>query len=75
MTLDQKRRLYDRILSAFQLALEQDDYEIAAALKGPLEMALTRNTGGAHFVEQRDVPPELARALQQFETMKLRQGD
>lgn len=56
-------RLSDRILSALQLAVEQEDVKIAELLTRALELSMTRNTGGGEFVERRDYPPEIEDAM------------
>ncbi|HOO82305.1 MAG TPA: hypothetical protein PK513_07380 [Alphaproteobacteria bacterium] len=56
-------RLSDRILSALELALEQNDLKISELLTRALEQAMTRNTGGGEFIERRDYPPEIERAM------------
>ncbi len=56
-------RLSDRILSALELALEQDDLKISELLTRALEHSMTRNTGGGEFVERRDYPPEIETAM------------
>lgn len=58
-----KIRLSDRILSALQLALEQKDLKISELLTRALEQAMTRNTGGGEFIERRDYPPEIEKAM------------
>ncbi|MGB4057613.1 MAG: hypothetical protein WBK77_05975 [Alphaproteobacteria bacterium] len=58
-----KIRLSDRILSALELALEQKDVKIAEALVKAMELSMTRNTGGGEFVERRDYPPEIEKAM------------
>lgn len=59
----QKIRLSDRILSALELSLEQEDLKVSEALTKALEMSLTRNSGGGEFIERRDYPPEIERAM------------
>ncbi len=56
-------RLSDRILSALELSLEQDDIKISELLTRALELAMTRNTGGGEFIERRDYPPEIEEAM------------
>ncbi len=56
-------RLSDRILSALELSLEQDDIKISELLTKALDLAMTRNTGGGEFVERRDYPPEIESAM------------
>lgn len=56
-------RLSDRILSALELALQQDDLKISELLTRALEHSMTRNTGGGEFIERRDYPPEIEAAM------------
>ena len=63
-------RLSDRILSALELALEQDDLKIAELLTRALELAMTRNTGGGEFIERRDYPPEIEQAMSKLNELK-----
>ncbi len=56
-------RLSDKILSALQLSLDQDDVKISELLTKALELAMTRNTGGGEFIERRDYPPEIEAAM------------
>lgn len=63
-------RLSDRILSALELALDQQDPLIAEHLVRSLELAMTRNAGGADFKEKRDFPPGVAAALDRFNNLK-----
>jgi hypothetical protein len=63
-------RLSDRILSALELALEQEDYRIAELLTRAMEMSMTRNTGGGEFIERRDYPPEIETAMDKLDTLK-----
>ena len=62
-------RLSDRILFALELALEQEDIEISHILSRGLEMAMTRNTGGGEFVERRDYPPDIEKALDRLDAI------
>lgn len=66
------KRLADRILYALQLALEQDDLEIAEILGHALEKALTRMAGGADFVERRDFDDQCASAMQALSDLRAR---
>jgi hypothetical protein len=63
-------RLSDRILSALELAIDQKDVLIAEHLLRVLEMAMTRNAGGAKFKEKRDYPPAIAEAVNRLEALK-----
>ncbi len=56
-------RLSDRILSALELSLEQEDIKISEILTRALEQSMTRNTGGGEFIERRDYPPEIEIAM------------
>jgi hypothetical protein len=63
-------RLSDRILSALQLALDQEDVLIAENLLRVLELAVTRKSGGADFVERRDYSPSITDAIRRLNAMK-----
>ncbi|MEZ5814953.1 MAG: hypothetical protein R3E13_09615 [Alphaproteobacteria bacterium] len=63
-------RLSDRILSALELALEQEDLKISEILTRALEQAMTRNTGGGEFIERRDYPPEIEKAMDKLYTLR-----
>ena len=63
-------RLSDRILSALQLALEQEDLKISETLTKALEHAMTRNTGGGEFIERRDYPAEIEKAMNKLSELK-----
>ena len=65
-----KIRLGDRILSALQLSLEQEDVRISELLTQSLEIAMTRNTGGGDFVERRDYPPEIEEAMDKLHALR-----
>jgi hypothetical protein len=56
MALEYKR-LSDRILFAFELAVEQGDVSIADHLMQAMETAMTRAAGGKDFVERRELAP------------------
>lgn len=66
-------RLSDRILSALELSLEQDDMKISELLTRALEQAMTRNTGGGEFVERRDYPPEIESAMSKLYELRDKQ--
>ncbi len=66
-------RLSDRILSALELALDQDDLKISELLTRALEQAMTRNTGGGEFVERRDYPPEIEHAMSKLYELRDKQ--
>lgn len=63
-------RLSDRILSALDLALEQNDLKISELLTRALEQAMTRNTGGGEFIERRDYPPEIENAMNALSALR-----
>jgi len=65
-----KIRLSDRILCALELSLEQDDIKISELLTRALELSMTRNTGGGEFIERRDYPPEIERAMDKLNGLK-----
>ncbi len=68
-----KIRLSDRILSALELALEQDDLSVAEQLTRAMEMSMTRNTGGGEFIERRDYPPQIERAMDKLYDLRDKQ--
>ena len=68
-----KIRLSDRILSALELALEQEDLKIAELLTRAMEMSMTRNTGGGDFVERRDYPPEIEKCMDRLYELRDKQ--
>jgi len=63
-------RLSDRILSALELALKQEDFKISELLTRALERAMTRNTGGGEFIERRDYPPEIESAMNRLSELR-----
>lgn len=63
-------RLSDRILSALELSLEQEDLQISETLNHALQLAMTRNSGGGEFVERRDYPPEVEAAMNKLDAIK-----
>lgn len=65
-----KIRLSDRILSALELCLEQEDLKIAEILTSALEQSMTRGTGGADFVERRSYPPEIENAMEKLHELR-----
>ncbi|PZQ48673.1 MAG: hypothetical protein DI551_00900 [Micavibrio aeruginosavorus] len=65
-----KDRLSDRILFALELALDQKDLELSEHLNKAMEMAMTRNTGGGEFIERRDYPGEIEKALIVLRSLK-----
>jgi len=69
MALEYKR-LSDRILFAFELAVEQGDLPIANHLMKALENSITRSAGGVEFSERRDLAPEYRAAMSQYEELK-----
>ena len=69
-----KIRLSDRILSALELALEQDDQKVSESLVKALDLSMTRNTGGGEFVERRDYPPKIEEAMDKFHALKASSG-
>lgn len=65
-----KLRLSDRILYALELALDQEDLKICEALSNALELSMTRNAGGDEFVERRDYPTEIERAMDKMHALR-----
>ncbi len=64
------KRLSDKILEAFQLALEQGDLTVAEMLNNALEMSLTRDAGGRDFKERREFSKEIEIALDKLEELQ-----
>lgn len=64
-------RLSDRILSALKLAIEQQDLQIAEVLNNALELSMTRNTGGGEFIERREYPEDVEKAMEKLRALKL----
>ncbi len=69
-----KIRLSDRILSALELSLEQQDIKIAELLTRALELSMTRNTGGGEFIERRDYPQEIEKAMDLLNDLRDREN-
>lgn len=69
-----KIRLSDRILSALELALQQEDIKVAETLTKALEMSITRNSGGGDFIERRDYPPEIEGAMDKLKELQAKSG-
>jgi len=69
MALEYKR-LSDRILFAFELAVDQGDLTIADHLMQAMETAMTRSAGGKDFTERRELAPEYQAAISQYEDLK-----
>lgn len=65
----EERRLCDRVLHALELALEQEHLEVALHLASALELTLT-DFGGPDKKERRDLPPEVADALDRLDALK-----
>lgn len=63
-------RLSDRILSALELALEQNDLEVSEILLTAIDQTLLRKTNDFNFVERRDYPPELDQALAKIQLLR-----
>lgn len=73
MALEYKR-LSDRILFAFELALEQKDLKISEHLMAALEQSLNRTgPNGQQYTERRDTAPEYAAAREEYEELKAQQ--
>ena len=63
-------RLSDRIVYALELAVEQQDVDVAEILNNALELAMTRFAGGPDFVERRDYPLEMDTVLNKLGALK-----
>lgn len=74
MALEYKR-LSDRILFAFELALEQKDLKIAGHLMQALEESLNRTApNGQKYTERRDTAPEYEAAMEEYDALKAEQS-
>lgn len=66
-----KIRLSDRILSALQLALAQEDLDVSEQLARALDHTLTRKPcESEQFVERRDYPPEMEKAMSKLNALR-----
>lgn len=63
-------RLSDRILSALELALDQDDLDLSERLNAALEISMTRKAGGGEFVERRHYPSKIEDAVEKLQALK-----
>lgn len=63
-------RLSDKILDAFEIALEQGDTVIAEDLSGALIMSLTRNAGGKDFTERRTLEDRVLKGMDTLASLK-----
>ncbi|MBP2230601.1 hypothetical protein J2847_003906 [Azospirillum agricola] len=64
-----ERRLGDRILSALELALDQQHLDVAEHLARALEGTLTR-FGGPSAVEHRQLPAGMVTAFERLEALR-----
>jgi len=65
-------RLADRILTALDMAITQEDLDIAEILGNALEMSLTRGAGGKDFIERRDFSEDVEKALDKLDILRER---
>jgi hypothetical protein len=63
-------RLSDRILDALELAIVQNDLDIAILLDHALDKAMTRKTGGGEFVERRSYTERMENAQERLSILK-----
>ncbi len=54
------------------MAIDQDDIAISNLLVKALDMSMTRNTGGGEFIERRDYPPEIEKAMERLGELKIK---
>lgn len=64
------KRLSDYILEALECSLEQDDVHISEKLIQALDMAMTRCAGGQEFIERRNYPERVEKALNRFDELR-----
>ncbi len=65
-----KDRLSDRVAFALELAIKQQDLEVAELLSRAMDLSMTRNTGGGEFVERRDYSREIEKMLNELRELK-----
>lgn len=70
VTHQDKARLSDRIFSALELSLGQKDVAVSELLVRALELSMTRSAGGSEFVERRNYPAEVEKAMTLLSTLK-----
>ncbi len=68
-------RMSDRILFALDMALKQEDVDIAEKLAHALDLSMTRNTGGGEFIERREYPEQIEDALNRFDELKKKHSE
>ena len=68
--MDNKARLSDRILTALELSLDQQDVEISEILLQALEQSMTRKSGGGEFVERRDYTAEMEKIMTRLRALR-----
>lgn len=66
----ERLRLSDRILTALELALEQKDLQICELLNSALDLSMTRNAGGGEFIERRDYPLDVEKAIDELRSLQ-----
>ena len=64
------KRLSDHVLRSIELAIEQEDTDIAESLVSIMDKVMTRGAGGVDFNERRDYPPEMEAALSKLAALK-----
>lgn len=70
MSQEQQKRLSDHIVSALELAVEQEDADVAELLCSALELSVTRQAGGSGFVERRSFPDEIRDLMDRASDLK-----
>jgi len=73
--LSSRIRLSDRILTALELAVDQEDLKICESLVQDLDLSMTRNTGGGEFIERRDYSDEMQRAMDGYAELKKKENN
>lgn len=67
-------RLSDRIMDALELALEQEDVQVADLLNQAMELSMTRSSGGDEFIERRNYSDEVDDMMYRLMILKGRHG-
>ena len=73
--LSSRIRLSDRILTALELAVDQEDLKICESLVQALDLSMTRNTGGGEFIERRDYSEEMQQAMNAYAALRSKENN
>ena len=71
--LRRKHETLAEMVEKAQRAPGVDDLKIAELLTRAMEQSMTRNTGGGEFIERRDYPPEIEKAMDKLNFLRKNQ--